>query len=413
MLSLIALRPILLMQVLVILATVIDLISGRLQLPSRKQPWWIIMTGLFAGIVFSHAGNFYIGGAIFAFSEFGKTYLTFIVIWINLNTTKRILIFSTLLVIMGTFIAVHCILVSQTGSGFGGGGAMKRGDAVGITQAQFYGIFSDPNDTAQILVLVIPLCVLIMIRYKAVFKIIPAGIIITLVWGVIATQSRGGFISMGITFFVALRSFFRPLHFAMILIVGAAAFPVLAPARLSGGMVDESSSSRVAFWGEGTQAFISKNPLFGVGFKSIHDHTSSGHTVHNSYVEAYTELGAFGYIFWFSATVFAIYSMVRLSKTLPENNEEKSLVNWIKCIIPGLAGIYAAGFFLSRAYTVPTYVVFAMIAACYNIISQKVGVISVNQYCNIDPKQWIKWISLAWLNIIFIYILIRILNLVI
>ena len=172
MLSLIALRPILLTQVLAILATFADLMLGRLQVPSYKQPWWIIMTGLFIGIVFSHAGNFYVGGATFAFSEFGKTYITFIIIWINLNTTKRILIFSTFLVILGTFIAVHCILVSETGSGFGSGGAMTRKDAEGITQAQFYGIFSDPNDTAQILVLVIPLCVLIMIRYKAVFKII-------------------------------------------------------------------------------------------------------------------------------------------------------------------------------------------------------------------------------------------------
>ena len=409
MLSLISLRPILLTQVLAILATFIDLILGRLQVPSYKQPWWIIMTGLFTGIVFSHAGNFYIGGATFAFNEFGKTYLTFITIWINLNTTKRILMFSMFLVSMGTFIAVHCILVSETGSGFGSGGTMTRTDAEGVIQAQFYGIFSDPNDTAQILVLMIPFCAFSIIRNKAIFKIIAASIVITLGWGVLATESRGGFISMAVSLFVALRGFFRPLHFTIISIVGAAAFPVLAPSRLSGGMVDESSSSRVTFWAEGTQAFISKNPLFGVGFNSIHDYTSSGHTVHNSYVQAYTELGAFGYIFWFSATVFAIYSMVQLSKALPENDEEESLIIWIKIIIPALAGIYTAGFFLSRAYTIPLYVILAMVAAAYNIASQKIGISSINQYCHIDQKNWIKWIGAALLSMVLLYLIIRIL----
>ena len=127
MLSLVSLRPILLTLVLVILATIIDLILGRLQIPSYKQPWWLIMTGLFIGVVLSHAGNFYIGGVTFAFNDFGKTYLTVIVIWLNLNSVKRIEIFSIFLMLVATFIAVHCILVLETGSGFGSGGKRRVG----------------------------------------------------------------------------------------------------------------------------------------------------------------------------------------------------------------------------------------------------------------------------------------------
>lgn len=215
---------------------------------------------------------------------------------------------------------------------------------------------------------------------------------------------------MAATIFIALRGFFHPTKFIIISIVAGVLLFGVAPARLvggGGGMVDDSSSSRVDYWGEAT-AYFKMYTLFGTGQKT--NVGMLGHATHNSYVEAYSELGVFGYTFWFLAVIFAIYSMLRLSKALPENDEEKSLVLWMQCIVSSLVGYYAAGFFLSRAYTLPLYVMFAMTAACYSISSQKIGVTAVNQYCHMCKKNWIKWASIPTLNIIFIMISIIVLN---
>jgi hypothetical protein len=419
MLWLIPLRPVLLTQLAAITFTIIELTIGKVKFPSLKSPWWIIMSGLLFGVVFSHIGNFYILGATDAFTDFGKTYLTFILIWINLNSVKRIVIFNVLIVAIAFFIAVHCILIQQTGQGFGDIAFSVRSigdnaaeDTGGVIQAKFYGIFNDPNDTAQFLVATIPLCIFIILRIQSVvLKIIPLSIIVALIWGTLATQSRGGFIAMAVTFFVFLRGYFRPAHFIAISVLGAALFPVLAPARLRGGLVDESSSSRLFFWAEGFDA-LKSNPLFGVGYRTIHDHTDSGHTVHNSYVQACTELGVFGFIFWFCTLIFAIYSMLKLSKALPENNEDKTLIIWMKCIAPGLAGSYAASFFLSRAYILPLYVLFALTAAVYSLASKSIGTETLNKYCHIDQKHWSLWIGLAWLSMAALYLVIRVLLLI-
>jgi O-antigen ligase len=403
------LRPILLAQLLAISSTAIELSTGKTKFPAASSPWLLIMTGLLLGCVFSHLGNFYIDGATTALSEFGKTYITFIIIWINLNSVKRIVIFNLFLVLIATFIASHCILVALTGTGYGPEGWVTRTDAVGVIQAQFYGIFSDPNDTGQILILAIPLCFFLLLCTSSIFlKIIVAVVVASLMWGVLATESRGSFLSLAFTGFIALRSYFRPAQFIMIIAVGAALFPVLAPARLRGGLVDESSSDRVLYWSEATDAFKT-NPLFGVGYHTIQNYTHSGLTVHNSYIEAYSELGIFGYTFWFFGMTFSVYSMARLSKVIPENKEEQILVNWMKCIVPALAGMYFAIFFLSRAYLLPMYVVFAVIAAAYNIVSQKIGITATSEYCYVGEKQIIRWPIMAIVSMVFIFITIRVL----
>ncbi len=409
------LRPVLIMQILAVTSTAFELGSGRLQMPSSKQPWWLIMTGLFLGILLSNLRHFDIPKVTDSFSAFGKTYLTFILLWVNLNSMKRIKIFSFILIAVAVTISVHCILIMKTGSGFGSGGSVSRriGEAGSageyfIHQAQFYGIFNDPNDTSQILVSVMPLCFFFAIVSRGVlFKILFLSIIIPLALGVIATESRGGFISMAATIFVALRGFFHPTKFIIISVVAGGLLFGVAPARMTGGMSDDSSSSRIDFWGEAT-VYFKMYPLFGTGFQTNYEMLH--HATHNSYVQAYSELGVFGYTFWFLAVIFAMYSMLRLSKALPENDEEKSLVFWMQCVISSLVGYYAAGFFLSRAYVLPLYVMFAMTAACYSISSQKVGITAVNHHCHMYKKHWVKWASIPFFNIIFIIISITVLN---
>jgi hypothetical protein len=419
MLALIAIRPVLVTQILAIAFTAFELLTGKLKLPSFKQPWWLIMTGLLVAVTASNMANFRFVEAISSFNDFGKIYLTFIIIWINLNSVKRLEIFSIFLVAMGTFIALHCVLMHETGQGFGEARGQERyiGDnqdsgSAPVIQGAFYGIFGDPNDAAQLFAMVLPLCFFIMLRFRSILvRSVYLLKLVTLMLGVYSTESRGGFIALASVFFILLRSFLPMRFFIIISVVGALIIVAFAPARFSGGMIDTSSSHRVDFWGEATQAFQS-NPLFGVGHLKVTEYTSNNKAVHNSYVQAYAELGIFGYTFWFTALAFSIYSMHRLSKALPENNEESSLILWMNCVTAGIIGGSVAGLFLSRAYILPHYVFMALTAACYSISSQKIGDVPTITYCRISPKHWFIWIGLSLFSMSFIYFSIIILNII-
>ena len=166
---------------------------------------------------------------------------------------------------------------------------------------------------------------------------------------------------------------------------------------------------RVDFWGEANYAFIQK-PVFGVGYGMITEYIPKNPSVHNSYVHAYSELGVFGYIFWFSCLAFAFVASWQLAELKPDTEEDRSLSLWLKCLVPGLAGMYLSGYFLSRTYQLPFFVIFAMCAASYTLIVRQTGVVALNNYCFVGPRKWMIWPALSIGSIIFIYISIRAMN---
>ena len=415
--QLIPLRPVLITQVMTISLTVFELLVSRLKIPARDQPWWVLISGLFFTITISNIANFHFIDAYDAFIDFGKIYITFILIWTNLNTVKRLEIFSIFLVVLSAFIALHCILLHETGQGFGHAQANQRnivGDSqqASVSQAAFYGIFGDPNDASQLFVIALPFCIFIILRYKSIllrgFFVLQ---LITLMLGVYATESRGGYIAMAIAIFVALRIFLPMRWFILFGAFGSFLILAFQPARFSGDIIDASSSSRVDYWGQATNAFKS-NPLFGVGYQRLPHYLERNKAVHNSFVQAYAEIGVLGYIFWFTALAFTIFSMMRLSKAIAENNQDKSLILWMKCIAPGIIGGSVAGFFLSRAYILPNYIIMAMTAACYQLLSNRIGAIETNRYCYMGPEHSFIWIGLSLANMLVVYTSIIVLNII-
>lgn len=406
-------RPVLITQTLAIIVTSLELLLGKIKMPTLGQPWWIIMTGLFLAVSFSNVANFLFDDAYEAFIDFGKIYLTFILIWISLDSVKRIELFSILLVALSTFIAVHCILLHETGQGFGWAEGLQRSvtnQQNVVTQAAFYGIFGDPNDVSQLFVTALPFCVYLIIRFKNfILRCVYCLTVAIQVLGVYSTESRGGYIAMATTFFVVLRFIFPLRWFIILSIIGALTIVAFLPARLSGGVIDASSSNRVDFWGQATEAFRS-NPVFGVGYGNAKDYISKNKAVHNSFVQAYAEIGVVGYTFWFIAFAFSCFSMWRLSNALADDKEEASLILWMKCIVPGIVGYSVAGFFLSRAYVLPNYVIMAMTAACFSITGNKISLQAIKHYCYIGQNHWFIWIGISLISMLVIYFGIIILN---
>jgi len=147
-----------------------------------------------------------------------------------------------------------------------------------------------------------------------------------------------------------------------------------------------------------------------VGYGMITDYIPKNRSVHNSFVHAYAELGTFGYIFWFSCLAFAFISLWQMAELKTESTEDRHLSLWLKCLVPGLAGMYLSGYFLSRTYQLPFFVIFAMCAACYTLVARQTGVRALNDYCWIGERKWWIWPCLSVTSMVFIYLSIRVMN---
>lgn len=406
-------RPVLITQMLATGFCILEVMGKSLKVPEQRNPWWILMGGLLLAVAMSHLANTYLYGLIASMTDFGKIFVTFVVLWINLNSVKRLEIFTIFLVLMSCFISVNCILQVETGSGFGGSSPLVRpipGTEEFVYQGHYFGIFGDPNDTAQLLTLALPLTVFVLIRYRNILlRVLSVLAVALIIWGVFATESRGGFLSLVVTAGVACRKLMSVRKFMLCCAGGVFLITIFLPSRFSGALMDDSMRERVNFWGEANYAFIQK-PAFGVGYGMITDYIPKDRSVHNSYVHAYAELGVFGYLFWFSCLAFAFGSLWQMSELKPDSDSDRHLSLWAKCLVPGLAGMYLSGYFLSRTYQLPFFVIFAMCAACYSLAAHRTGLYALNDFCWVGSRRWWAWPLLSVISIIFIYISIRVMN---
>lgn len=232
----------------------------------------------------------------------------------------------------------------------------------------------------------------------------------TLCVGVYATQSRGGFLGFGVMLLTFQRRFLSVKQFIWAAALGVLLLTVVAPSRVVEiGLLEDAATDRVVFWGEANYAF-KQTPLFGVGYGMITEYVQKDRAIHNSYVQAYADLGVLGYIFWFGLLLIALVGCWQIGTLQPDTEEERQLVRWANFAVPGLAGLYASAYFLSRTYHLPLYVILGMCGAAYNISGVRVGFDQLNSFCGIDRKR--AWLgpALAVASIVFIYASILLVN---
>ena len=111
--------------------------------------------------IMSHIGNFYLGGAINAFTKIGSNVVfAYYLVMLTVDNFKRLKLFIWIMILLTLLQAVQAIMQYYTGSGLVGGETLARRDLTGekdyIIQAQGIGIFADPNDLALTIVTFLP-----------------------------------------------------------------------------------------------------------------------------------------------------------------------------------------------------------------------------------------------------------------
>lgn len=186
-----------------------------------------------------------------------------------------------------------------------------------------------------------------------------------------------------------------------------------APSRMGGG-VDQSSMDRIYAWYEGYQMFKWR-PVFGIGqgqFMEYHPKTA-----HNSWVLALSEIGLFGYYFWFSLTTSTLlyqYKIYQFLSGFMGSEKFKVLERPVQASLNGerlmanslmlsTLGSLTAAFFLSRTYMVLIFLNAGLAVSQYHRIK--------DQNIGYDFRFGrIKMFILTLMSILIINVLIRIMS---
>lgn len=377
-------------ELLVAIVALIFSAPGLLDSRFFRIPQIYLLAGLFAAVVLSVAiGNNWMGGGWIALQNFLPAAIVFYLVVLNCQSVGRLKILVTLLVVIAgvyVFQGARAYLAGDISSPLLQ--VIPVSDGSVNFRMQGLGFLRDPNEFAQLLVMVLPL---LWLRWRqgfhlqnVLFVVFPTAFF---VWGVYLTHSRGAVVGLVVVSMLALKDRMR---LGPAILGGALAFSILLALDFSGGreISFQAGSDRLALWGDGLHLFM-RSPLFGIGFQSFAEQ-NSGHTAHNTFVVCLAELGIVGYAFWMGLLTFTLSGLNSLitslkpgppdlthssvgdeNRTQDSNSDDADFEKWAKALRISLAGFLAAAFFLSRAFVLPLYLILGMAVALLCVASEQ------------------------------------------
>jgi O-antigen ligase len=386
-------------------------IYGRRRFFSSIQTF--LMLGFIFAIGFSAIANGWIGGAIASWQVFLPSAAVFFFIVANVTTVRRLRILTAV-------VAASCLtVVVEALCGYYLGfrsnifvlqeNLYSSDDVIGhFARLRGAGFLNDPNDFAQMLLIMLPLLVFAWQRGRkienALFVLAPAAL---LLWAVYLTHSRGGLIALAIlALMIGQRKMGAVTSAALIavLILGLMALDFTGGRGISA----MDGADRLEAWASGLEMF-KRAPLFGIGFGAFTDFDNI--TAHNSFVLCLAELGLVGTTLWVALVVTTMTSLNRIisqnqmkikqtasapgrSKdgftffaSLPDSVTSPSVAegatadsediekpieadrwfnlphHWLLAMRLSLVGFIATSWFLSRSYSTPMYLLLGLATA--------------------------------------------------
>ena len=314
---------------------------------------------------------------------FTKVFLMVFVISWWLNTKKA---FNWVrLGIMLSGVLVACVALYNKANGIG----LVEGTRVTISR-HLRSQIGDPNDLS--LVLMFPVSFLAAelfcehnskwIRFFALIGLI------TVISGVIATQSRGGL--LGICAVMAYFIYQKVKNPVVVMAIGAVAMLVLVAAagisdRQSGGAaeegVDASAMGRIYAW-QAAINMATSNPLTGVGVNNFVSNyyfysphwDGKNHAVHSTWFQVLGETGFVGLAVYFLMLTVIIRSL-RRSFMICNQLSCASLMLNTNALRAGLLGFCVAGTFLTQAFNWPIYIILSLAIALEKMTQAEYGLL--------------------------------------
>ena len=391
-----------------IMGLVVDIHQGKMQFPRGPAPYMI--AGLWFATVMSHVAHFYFEGMMNTIPETGKICFFALLMLCVIDRPSRARSMAIIFVTGAVLMSIHAIMQLTLGSGFQGAPPLYTEHVVTgepVIRAIFFGIFSDPNDLAQILVAMLPFVFAVprRITLGSIFLIVAlTSLILTAFY---FTHSRGGMVGIltVAVIFVLLWLPTRWMPAAALILLGGG----LAVCAFQGSLLmDPSAQDRVVFWGL-ANGFFKEHFIFGIGYGMFWQ-VASDRAAHNAFVSSYTELGFFGYWFWFGLVMIGVVGCwrTRLFLAKPRNDDQRYMRRFAGVCLAAMGGFCASAYFLSRAWIFPMFFLMAILCAV-PLIVEKMMVVDRPLVSTVRDVFVTNTVS-AMASIFYIYLTILILN---
>jgi probable O-glycosylation ligase (exosortase A-associated) len=278
-----------------------------------------------------------------AWLDYLKVVVMFVVMVNVVRTPRRL----DLLIIL--VFAVSVVLSASAINDYSLGRLGVKGDRI---EGALGGLFSNPNDLALHLVTIIPLGVAMLRGTRNLLKkILLFAVCLTMVGGLVATFSRGGFIGfVAITLVLSWK--FARRYRAAVLALGAIAIGVvlaLAPAAYFGRISTSGDDSAVARLDDLKRStFIAiRHPLLGIGMDNYELYSNREKTAHNAYTQVAGEMGLIA----LSAYLIFLLSALKSLRKIESSAAPRSKFYYLSVgLQASLIGYMVNSFFLSVAY---------------------------------------------------------------
>jgi O-antigen ligase len=274
-----------------------------------------LLVGFIVAIALSEVAHGWLGGVVESWRLFLPSAAVFFFIVVNVTTIRRLKIVTLAAVASCLFVTVEALcgyyagyhgemFVLQTNI------SSPQEDVIGqLTRIRGAGFLSDPNDLAQILLIVIPLAFIAWRRGRVVTNffvvLVPA---VLLLWTTYLTHSRGGLLALTAVALMAARKKLgtsASTALAAVFILGMLALDFTGGRGISAA----DGADRLEAWANGLEMFKSA-PLFGIGFNGFTDLYEI--TAHNSFILCLAELGLLGSTLWVALLVTTTTGLNRI-----------------------------------------------------------------------------------------------------
>jgi len=322
------------------------------------QGWCLI--GLTFVIILSGLTNGWLSGGFISANDFIISSIIPFILYSSLIFNTKKLEYTFIVFLLATVFMLHHGY-SQVNSPLGigwSGNALSQG-----TRITYLGFFNDPNDLGMFFVMNIPIIFYFFKKTNNFFIKASMLLLFTLIlWGIYKTNSRGtllGCLSLGGLYLLFRYGKTKALGIFVLLI--PLVFVVMNQFRTIDSE-EESANQRVESWYVAVVLFKSK-PLFGImkGNFTEHHHL----TAHNSYALIMAELGAVGYVLWFTFIFYTLFKLLAIKMGRLTIRESK-LKKWqeikddyqlqASTLMYSLFGFCVTAFFLSRGYVIVLFI---------------------------------------------------------
>lgn len=316
--------------------------------------------------------------------DFGKIVIIYFLMVNLVNTEKRLQVTIWILMLSTLWISIHGILLSR-GIVIGD---IELSQGTRVTSA---GIFGDPNDLAQAIVVAVPFVFNLFFYERSALKKLVLGVTgVIMIYAFLLTGSRGGFIGFAIVMFLLFRKkagVFIGGAFALIALVGllfVAPSDTVERVQAISPYAD-TGAQRIDLWYQGWRMFLS-NPFIGVGMNNFVELSETHHVAHNSFIHVAAELGFIGLVAWMGLLYFSFKALNDTKKLYAGEIQASRAHVFSDSLMVSMIGFASTGFFLSRAYEYLPYILIAMSVALYQLANKDKGLklaLSVEELRNI------------------------------